>query len=92
MIDASARSFDIVILDTPPIGPVVDGVYLSQFADAIVFVVKWASTPQPDVRSAVATIAEAARPGTELTMVLSQNGASSGRYAGKYADYYAEPS
>lgn len=90
LIEAARTAFDIVILDTPPIGPVVDGAYLAQFADAIVFVVKWASTAQPDVRSAVATLSDAAPEGTEVTMVLNQSANADGKYAGKYAYYYSE--
>ena len=80
----------MVILDTPPVEPVVDGVYLAQFADAVVFVVKWASTPQPNMRTAVASMTEAMRPGADLIMVLNQNGSTEARYSGKYGYYYSE--
>ncbi|RYE10985.1 MAG: hypothetical protein EOP22_02115 [Hyphomicrobiales bacterium] len=89
LVRAATKAFEVVILDTPPVEPVVDGVYLAQFADAVVFVVKWASTPQPSMRTAVASISEAMRPGADLVMVLNQNGTADARYSAKYG-YYSD--
>ncbi len=64
--------YDVVIIDTPPLLPVVDARYLAPFADAVVMVVKWASTSQGDLRTALAPLADAMRPGAALLPVLSQ--------------------
>ena len=62
LISVARQSFGVVILDTPPLGPVVDGAYLARFADTVVLVNKWASTSQSDARNAIATIRASARP------------------------------
>jgi succinoglycan biosynthesis transport protein ExoP len=88
LIDVAKRSFDIVILDTPPIVPVVDGAYLSRFADAVVMVAQWAETPQTEIKSATTLVASSVRPRVPLLAVLNQS-AEGGRKAGRYAYYYA---
>lgn len=90
LIAAAQNSFDIVILDTPPIGPVVDGLYLAGMADAILFVVKWSATPQQEVRSAVSALLAAKPADTPLLTVLNQQDINPASYRGKYAGYYAE--
>jgi capsular exopolysaccharide synthesis family protein len=72
LIEAARNNFDIVILDTPPIGPVVDGLYLAQFADVVAFVIRWASTSQTSARRALAGLEAAKRPGTEILAILNQ--------------------
>jgi succinoglycan biosynthesis transport protein ExoP len=90
LIDAATKAFDVVVLDTPPVGPVVDGIYLAQFADAVVFVVRWASTSQSEVRVAVRSLGDALRPHVEMVSVLAQSARPSTYYYGKYAGYYSE--
>lgn len=36
--------FDYIVIDTPPVGPVIDAKVLSQLADKVIFVVRWQST------------------------------------------------
>ncbi len=88
LIDAASKSFDIVILDTPPVGPVVDGLYLAPLADVIVFVVRWSSTSQRDGREAVTGLDQAKRPDTEIVAVLNQNEHARHRYYSRYGSYY----
>lgn len=88
LISAAQNSFDIVILDTPPVGPVVDGLYLAGMADAIVFVVKWSATPQQEVRSAVTSMLGAKADDVTLLAVLNQQDINPAAYRGKYAGYY----
>lgn len=90
LIAAAQNSFDVIVLDTPPVGPVVDGLYLAGMADAIVFVVKWSATPQQEVRSAIAALNSAKSPDTPLLAVLNQQDINPRAYRGKYAGYYAE--
>lgn len=89
LISAARNSFDITILDTPPIGPVVDGLYLVRHADVTVFVVRWASTSQQDVRHAVASLQQAKAPATVTLAVLNQHEVPNSAYS-EYADYYTE--
>ncbi|OEO28642.1 hypothetical protein VW23_004180 [Devosia insulae DS-56] len=88
LISAARSTFDIIVLDTPPVGPVVDGLYLVKHADSIVFVVRWASTSQHDVRHAVTLLQGAKKPETEILAVLNQQEISKSAYSGKYAGYY----
>ena len=88
---ASARKhFDYVILDTPPVEPVVDGLYLARHADMIVFVIKWASTPQSSAKRAVAALKENKNPNAGIVTLLNQQDRAkmSGNYS--YSGYYTE--
>ena len=90
LVEAARKRFDIVILDTPPIGPVVDGLHLAAIADAILFVVKWSATPQHEVRAAVAALLAAKREDTPLLAVLNQHNTNLAAYKARYAGYFAE--
>lgn len=90
LIEAARKNFDVVVLDTPPVGPVVDGLYLAAMADAILFVVKWSATPQQEVRAAVSALVGAKAENVPLLVALNQQDANPRAYRGKYAGYYAE--
>ncbi|MEE9427610.1 MAG: polysaccharide biosynthesis tyrosine autokinase [Paracoccaceae bacterium] len=64
--------YDVVIIDSPPLLPVVDARYIAHYADAVVMVVKWAATGQGDLKSAVQPLRDAMRPGSALHPVLVQ--------------------
>jgi capsular exopolysaccharide synthesis family protein len=90
LIGAARSSFDVIILDSPPVGPIVDGLYLAGMADAILFVVKWSATPQQEVRSAISSLVAAKSESTPILVVLNQQDTNRRAYRGKYAGYYAE--
>ena len=90
LIEASAFTFDIVILDTPPLGPVVDGLYIAPYADAILFIARWANTAQLDAKRAIASLGAVKQPTTEIITVLNRQAASRSSYQRKYAGYYAK--
>lgn len=90
LIAAARMNFDVVVLDTPPVGPVVDGLYLAGMADAIAFVVKFSSTPQQEVKSAMASLMGAKRENAPILTILNQQTSNPAAYRGKYAGYYAE--
>jgi capsular exopolysaccharide synthesis family protein len=52
-LDHCRESFDLVVVDTPPIGPVSDPITVSLFADKVVFVVRWASTARELVQQSI---------------------------------------
>ncbi|WP_353646659.1 polysaccharide biosynthesis tyrosine autokinase [Mesorhizobium sp. WSM2239] len=90
LLSTASKNYDIIVLDTPPIGPVVDGLYIVQHADALVFSVQWAKTSQRDVNSALDAIA-AARTGTlDVVCVLNKRGKDAFSQRGAYSDYYTE--
>lgn len=90
LIQLARTHFEMVVIDTPPVGPVVDGLYLAKYADAIAFVVRWASTSQRDARDAAASLEAAKRPGVPTLVILNQQEGSAASYRNKYAGYYNE--
>jgi uncharacterized protein involved in exopolysaccharide biosynthesis/Mrp family chromosome partitioning ATPase len=90
LIEAARQNFEVVILDTPPIGPVVDGLYLAPLADVIAFVVRWTNTSQKDARLGLAGLAEAKRDDTEILAVLNQQEGARGVYGYRYSRYYGQ--
>lgn len=84
MIKAAIENFEIVILDTPPILPVVDGLYLSGYADALLVVVQWSSTAQNEVRSALSQLKEAKKADALIVGLLNQQAQHQMRYGRGY--------
>ncbi|SMC47646.1 CpsD/CapB family tyrosine-protein kinase, partial [Rhizobium sp. RU36D] len=86
IISAARRHFEYIVIDTPPVGPVVDALYLSRHADFIVFVVRWASTSQTLVRKSLTALIENAPKGTPAMVAMNQKentrNESSYRYSG----------
>ncbi len=90
LINAALMTFDIVIVDTSPVGPVVDALYVAPYADAILFVVRWSSTAQQDARSAVASLEQAKNNQTEIVAIINQEDQTRSTYMRKYGEYFAE--
>jgi succinoglycan biosynthesis transport protein ExoP len=53
LVKSFADMFDYVIIDTPPLGPVIDPVVISQIVDKVVYVVRWGSTPREIVGQSI---------------------------------------
>jgi succinoglycan biosynthesis transport protein ExoP len=53
LVTGLKQSFDLIVIDTPPAGPVIDPVVVSQISDKIVLVVRWASTAREMVKQSV---------------------------------------
>jgi succinoglycan biosynthesis transport protein ExoP len=53
LVGGLRKSFDYVVIDTPPVGPVIDPVIVSRLVDKIVFVVRWADTSRELVRNSI---------------------------------------
>jgi succinoglycan biosynthesis transport protein ExoP len=90
LIEAARRTFDIIVLDTPPVGPVVDAIYLAPLADSVVFVTKWGSTSQVDAKRALASLREAAGENVDFVSVLNQQSESRSTYYRKYGSYLSQ--
>lgn len=86
LIESATKHYDVVILDTPPLGPVVDGLYLAPHADVMVLVIRWAHTSQSDVRSALLRLEQTRRADAEIVAVLNQQEGGSA-YGGDYYGY-----
>jgi capsular exopolysaccharide synthesis family protein len=53
MLQAFKGAYDLVVLDTPPMGPVVDPSIIAQLCDKVVLIVRWGATPRALVRECV---------------------------------------
>ena len=84
--------FDVILIDSPPLLPVVDVRYLLRDVDAVVQVVRYGTTTQAAAQEACAQLQELLRPEAKLIGVLSHEGFDMGRYAGygRYAPYYQQ--
>lgn len=88
LISEARDVFDVIIVDSPPLLPIVDAQYIAYHADAIVLVVRWAKTNQSDVRSVMPALLESMKPGATILPVLSQQqGGKAAYYRGYYSGY-----
>jgi Mrp family chromosome partitioning ATPase len=49
VLDAMRERFDLIIVDSAPLGPVVDAALLAAHVDQVIWVVKWRRTPKEAV-------------------------------------------
>jgi capsular exopolysaccharide synthesis family protein len=68
LVRAARASFDLVILDCPPLVPLADAVFLQDFVDGFLFVVRARQTPRDVLRRALANL----KPELILGTVLNQ--------------------
>jgi exopolysaccharide transport family protein len=80
------EDFDYVVLDTPPIGPVIDAAIVARLADKTVFVVQWGSTPRELVQTTVQQLSTHKRIGGVVLNGVNQERAK--KYGGEY--YYGK--
>lgn len=87
---AYARAnYELVIVDTPPVGLVVDATIVARHADAGLFVVRYAATPQQAVRNGVRELVR--RVEVPVYGVLNDVDLADGTYYGyskRYRAYY----
>jgi capsular exopolysaccharide synthesis family protein len=88
------ETFDYVVLDTPPVGPVVDPVIVANLADKTIFVVRWASTPRELVETSIQQVSTHKRiAGVVLNCVNQDHARKYGgeySYGRQYEKYYSE--
>ena len=53
LVSRLGEEFDYVVIDTPPVGPVIDPAIVARLADKTIFVVQWGSTPRELVASSI---------------------------------------
>ena len=79
--------YDLVILDTPPAGPLVDPVVVSHLVDKIVLVVRWGSTARELVKECVIQLSGHRKiAGVAFNHVDEREAQKYGKYA--YSYYY----
>lgn len=59
LLDHLRKRFDFVIVDSPPLVPLVDARALAEQADRIILAIRWDATPQEVVAQALETLAPA---------------------------------
>jgi capsular exopolysaccharide synthesis family protein len=92
LIDNARARYDTVIIDSPPIGFVVDASIMSRLCDAVLYVVRYASTNQRDVVAGLREILgvpDSPRPVMVLNALLG-NWSISPYGKNKHAQYYHE--
>ena len=99
-IEDAKATFEYIIVDLPPLGPVVDAKAFAPLADGFVLVAEWGATPRPLVRSALNAEPQIANKilGLVLNKVdlkkLPRYGAygSSEQFLERYSSYYVDKS
>lgn len=91
LLDILSAKYDLVIVDTPPIQPVIDGAYVAQQCDGTVLVIRYGVASANEIRETKNQIvaSHAQILGTVLNSVPhSSNKYYSKRYRYKYSRYY----
>ena len=87
------EKFDYVVIDTPPVGPVVDSVIMAGLVDKTIFVVRWASTARDVVQTCIQKVSVQKRIGGVVMNLVVQDRAKkygTDGYGGReYAKYYS---
>lgn len=96
LLEGLSRSYDMVLLDSPPILAVSDARILARLVDRVVFAVRWADTGRATVVSCLRQVSTGAKlAGVALTMVNVKKHAQygygdSGYYYGRVKKYYVD--
>ena len=53
LLEICKKSFDFVVIDSPPVGPVSDPLIISRYVDKAVYVIHWGRTPREMVKYSV---------------------------------------
>ncbi|MCS0504491.1 polysaccharide biosynthesis tyrosine autokinase [Ancylobacter mangrovi] len=89
LIEQLRETFDFVVLDVPPIGPVIDASVLAPLVDKVLFVVRWNATAREFVRHAIERLPGDRKVcGIALNMVDLRRTPRYGRYSYYSSAYY----
>ena len=82
LLDDARANADVVIIDSPPLVPVVDARYIVPQADLVLMMVRYAETNQSDIRYSSAQLTDAASSagGVPILCVLSCEASQTGSY------------
>lgn len=82
--------YDVIIIDTPPVLVVPDVRVMAGLADALLFLVRWDYTKQPQVQEALRLFQSAGQPITGFILnQISERGMKTYGYGGRYGAYTA---
>ena len=94
LISHLKEQFDYVVIDTPPVGPVIDPAIVAGLADRTIFVVQWGATPRELVETSLQQVSTHKRiAGVVMNSVIRDQAK---KYGGEYyheksyEKYYSE--
>lgn len=88
LVEKLREVFDYIIIDSPPLAPVIDARVLSQLADKVIFVVRWRMTAREVVAQNVEHFARSRKlAGLALNLVDESKTPRYGAYT-QYSGYY----
>lgn len=90
LLNTASRLFDVVIVDTPPVGALVDALYLAQHVDVIVNVVRYGTTSQREVRSTLRELVESKQDTAEVVALLNAEPQSKAETRRRFGSYYIQ--
>ncbi|MEI9995406.1 MAG: polysaccharide biosynthesis tyrosine autokinase [Rhizomicrobium sp.] len=97
LLEAARQSYDLVLIDSSPVLPVIDARLLARLCDTTVFFIRWEETPKDAAQEALRLLLSFDAPiaGVALSMTDRKRQTRYGyhgdsySYYGKYKDYYA---
>ncbi|MFU0504491.1 polysaccharide biosynthesis tyrosine autokinase [Pseudaminobacter sp. NGMCC 1.201702] len=100
LIEDARNNYDYIVVDLPPLGPVVDAKAFAPLADGFVLVSEWGATPRALVRATLQAEPQIAAKTLGIILnktdmkKLARYGAFGGseQYLDRYASYYVEQS
>jgi len=82
LVAALRRQFDLVLIDTPPIGPVLDPLVIAGLVDKTILVIRWAATARAAVAHAIERLPDRGRiAGVVFNRVIEAKARKYGQYA-----------
>ena len=88
IVAALRKSFDYIVIDSPPVGPVIDAKVLAAVCDKVIYVVKWGATPREMVGQHIESVsANRKLAGVLLNLVDETQTPRYGPYS-HYSGYY----
>lgn len=97
LLQSLSALYEVVIVDSPPVLPVGDTLVLSRQADAVIYIVRWETTPRDAVTNGLKMLVNAGArvSGTALTQVdfdryTRYSYGEAGSHYKRYQGYYAE--
>ena len=88
LIEEAAKTFEIVVLDTPPVEPVIDALYMAPLANIIILVTRWGSTAQRESKRALASLTQAKNSTGRIISVLNAKDQPKASHRQEYKRYY----
>jgi succinoglycan biosynthesis transport protein ExoP len=98
LMEGLRKTYDLIVIDTPPAEPVIDPVVVSQLSDKVVFVIRWGSTTREMVRRSVQRMSGHRKvAGVAFNLVNDRQARRYGKHAyannygsRRYKQYYVE--